>query len=108
MPPATSTASFAARGCCTSSRRREFATGGDIMKALFLGNVAADTANGLRAELTPELQVDGGAAPKELAPEIAATTDILITNIWRGDSPAAPRVRFVESVATGIEWIEQA
>src|SRR2546421_10276082 len=108
MPPATSTASSAARGCCTSSRRREFATGGDIMKALFLGNVAADTANGIRAELMPELQVDVIADPKELSPEIAATTDILVTNIWRGDYPPAPRLRFVQSVATGIEWIEQA
>ena len=78
------------------------------MKALFLGNVAADTANGIRAELTPELQVDVIADPKELSPEIAATTDILVTNIWRGDYPPAPRVRFVQSVATGIEWIEQA
>ena len=47
------------------------------MKALFLGNVAADTANGIRAELIPELQVDIIADPKELSPEIAAATDIL-------------------------------
>jgi phosphoglycerate dehydrogenase-like enzyme len=78
------------------------------MKALFLGNVAADTANGIRAELTPELQVEIIADPKELSPEIAATTDILVTNIWRGDYPPAPRVQLVQSVATGIEWIEQA
>jgi phosphoglycerate dehydrogenase-like enzyme len=78
------------------------------MKALFLGNVAADTANGIRAELTPELQVDVIADPQELSPEIAATTDILVTNIWRADYPPAPRVRLVQSVATGIEWIEQA
>src|SRR5204862_413430 len=45
--------------------------------------------------------------PKELSPEIAATTDILVTNIWRADYPPAPRVRLVQSVATGIEWIEQ-
>ena len=77
------------------------------MRALFLGNVAADTANGIRAELIPELQVDIIADPKELSPEIAATTEILVTNIWRGDYPPAPRVRFVQSVATGIEWIEQ-
>ena len=78
------------------------------MKALFLGNVAADTANGIRAELTPELQVDVIADPQELSPEIAANTDILVTNIWRGDYPVAARVRLVQSVATGIEWIEQA
>jgi phosphoglycerate dehydrogenase-like enzyme len=77
------------------------------MKALFLGNVAADTANGIKAELSPELQVDIIADPKELSPETAASADILVTNIWRADYPVAPRVRLVQSVATGIEWIEQ-
>jgi phosphoglycerate dehydrogenase-like enzyme len=78
------------------------------MKALFLCNVAADTANGIRAELTPELQVEIIADPKELSPESAGDADILVTNIWRGDYPPAPRVQLVQSVATGIEWIEQA
>lgn len=78
------------------------------MKALFLGNVAADTANGIKAELPPELEVEIVADPKELSPEIAASTDILLTNIWRGDYPPGPRIRLVQSVATGIEWIEQA
>jgi phosphoglycerate dehydrogenase-like enzyme len=78
------------------------------MKALFLGNVAADTASGIRAELTPELQVDIIADPQELPPKIAAEADILVTNIWRADYPPAPRVRLVQSVATGVEWIEQA
>jgi phosphoglycerate dehydrogenase-like enzyme len=78
------------------------------MKALFLGNVAADTANGIRGELTPELQVEIIADPKELSPESAADADILVTNIWRDDYPPGPRIRLVQSVATGIEWIEQA
>ena len=78
------------------------------MKALFLGNVAADTANGIRAELPPELEVEIVADPKELAREIAADTDILVTNIWRADYPPAPRTRLVQSVATGIEWIDPA
>ncbi|MBV8493056.1 MAG: phosphoglycerate dehydrogenase [Alphaproteobacteria bacterium] len=78
------------------------------MKALFLGNVAADTANGIRAELPAELQVEIVADPKELSPAIAAQTDILITNIWRAAYPPAARVRLVQSVATGIEWIEQS
>ncbi|HEY4472562.1 MAG TPA: 2-hydroxyacid dehydrogenase [Stellaceae bacterium] len=76
------------------------------MKALFLGNVAADTANGIRAELPPELEIEIVAEPKELTPKAAAATDILVTNIWRADYPPAPRIRFVQSVATGIEWIE--
>jgi phosphoglycerate dehydrogenase-like enzyme len=77
------------------------------MKALFLGNVAADTANGIRAELPPELDVEIVADPKELTSKAAAETDILVTNIWRSDYPPAPRIALVQSVATGIEWIEQ-
>jgi len=76
------------------------------MKALFLGNVAADTANGIRAELPPDLDVEVVAEPRELTPQSAATADILVTNIWRKDYPGAPRVRFVQSVATGIELID--
>jgi len=78
------------------------------MRALFLGNVAADTANGIRAELPPELEIEIVADPKELTPKAAAATDILVTNIWRTDYPPAPRIALVQSVATGIEWIEQA
>jgi phosphoglycerate dehydrogenase-like enzyme len=78
------------------------------MKALFLGNVAADTANGIKTELVPELQIEIVADPKELSPETAANADILVTNIWRADYPPAPQVRLVQSVATGIEWIEQS
>jgi len=78
------------------------------MKALFLGNVAADTANGIKTKLVPELQIEIVADPKELSPEIAASADILVTNIWRADYRPAPQVRLVQSVATGIEWIEQS
>ena len=78
------------------------------MKALFLGNVAADTANGIKTELVPELQIEIVADPKELSPEIAASADILVTNIWRADYRPASQVRLVQSVATGIEWIEQS
>ena len=76
------------------------------MKALFSGNVAADTANGIRAELPRELAVEIVADPKELTPAVAADADILVTNIWRADYPPAPHVRLVQSVATGIEWID--
>jgi phosphoglycerate dehydrogenase-like enzyme len=80
------------------------------VKALFLGNVAADTAEGIRSELPPELKLEIIANPKDLpqSPEAAAAADILVTNIWRADYPPAPQVRLVQSVATGIEWIEQA
>ena len=77
------------------------------MKALFLGNVAANTANGIRGELPPELEVEIVADPRELTPDGAAAADILVTNIWRADYPPGPRIRFVQSVATGVEWIDQ-
>jgi phosphoglycerate dehydrogenase-like enzyme len=78
------------------------------MKALFLGNVAADTAEGIRAELPAGLDVVILADPQELArfPEAAAEADILVSNHWRADYPPAPKVRLVQSVATGIELFD--
>ena len=78
------------------------------MKALFLGNVAADTAEGIRSELPPELQVEIIIDPNDLPrlPEVAAEADILVSNHWRADYPPAPKIRLVQSVATGIELID--
>src|SRR5215471_1754593 len=78
------------------------------MRALFLGNVAADTANGIRAELPPDLRVEILAEPQQLtrSPEAAADADILVSNHWRAEYPPAPRLRLVQSVATGIELID--
>ena len=61
------------------------------MKALFLGNVAADTANGIRADLPPGLGVEIFADPQQLMqlPEAAADADILVTNHWRSEYPPA-------------------
>ena len=56
------------------------------MRALFLGNVAADTANGIRAGLPPGLDVEIVADPTELTPNSAAATDILIACRNTGDS----------------------
>jgi phosphoglycerate dehydrogenase-like enzyme len=80
------------------------------MKALFLGNVAADTANGIKAELPHDLRVEILAEPQDLlrAPEVSADADILVTNHWRAEYPPAPRVRLLQSVATGIELIDLA
>jgi phosphoglycerate dehydrogenase-like enzyme len=78
------------------------------MKALFLGNVAADTAHGIIDQLPAGLGVEILADPQQLmgSPEAAATADILVTNHWRADYPPAPRVKLVQSVATGIELID--
>lgn len=80
------------------------------MKALFLGNVAADTANGIRAELPSGLRVEILVEPHQLArsPEAATDADILVTNHWRAEYPPAPKLRLVQSVATGIELIDVA
>ena len=80
------------------------------MKALFLGNVAADTANGIRAELPADLEVEILADPQVLlrSPDVAAAADIIVANHWRAAYPPAPRVRLVQSVATGIELIDLA
>ena len=80
------------------------------MKALFLGNVAADTANGIIDRLPPDLNVEILGDPQQLmrSPGAAADADILVTNHWRAEYPTAPRVKLVQSVATGIELIDLA
>jgi phosphoglycerate dehydrogenase-like enzyme len=80
------------------------------MKALFLGNVAADTAHGIITQLPGDLGIEILADPQDLLrkPEAAAEADIIVTNHWRPEYPPAPRVRFVQSVATGIELIDLA
>jgi phosphoglycerate dehydrogenase-like enzyme len=80
------------------------------MRALFLGNVAADTANGIASRLSPELRLEILAEPQQLmqSPEVASEADILVTNHWRTEYPPAPKVRLVQSVATGIELIDLA
>jgi len=80
------------------------------MKALFLGNVAADTAEGIRAELPPGLEVEIIVDPRDLlrSPQAAATADILVSNHWRAEYPPIPRLKLVQSVATGIELFDLA
>ena len=80
------------------------------MKALFLGNVAADTAEGIRAELPPGLEIEILADPQDLpgSPAAAAGADILVSNHWRAEYPPMPLVRLVQSVATGIELFDLA
>jgi len=80
------------------------------MKAMFLGNVAADTAAGIKAELPPGLEVTIFADPQELlrSPEAAAGADILVSNHWRAEYPPLSRLKLVQSVATGIELFDLA
>ncbi len=79
------------------------------MKALFLGNVAVDTYNGIRDELPSDLDCVVIADPHDLAhrPE-AAKADILVSNHWRAVYPAVPDVRLVQAVATGVDLFDLA
>ena len=83
---------------------------GDVVKALFLGGVAADTGEGIKAQLPPSLAVEILDDPIDLAlfPSAAAEADILVSNHWRADYPPAPKVRLVQSVATGVDLFDMA
>jgi phosphoglycerate dehydrogenase-like enzyme len=80
------------------------------MKALFLGNIAADTYDGIRDEIPAELErtVLRDLSQILQAPEAAATADILVSTQWRAEFPPAPRIRLVQSVATGVELFDLA
>jgi phosphoglycerate dehydrogenase-like enzyme len=80
------------------------------MKALFLGNIAADTYDGIRDEIPAELErtVLRDLSQILQAQEVAATADILVSNQWRAEFPPAPRIRLVQSVATGVELFDLA
>jgi phosphoglycerate dehydrogenase-like enzyme len=78
------------------------------VRALFLGGVAADTARGILAELPAGLDAEIIDDPIDLTrlSQTAAGFDILVSNHWRADYPPAPKLRLVQSVATGVELID--
>src|SRR5271155_950410 len=80
------------------------------MKALFLGGVAPNTAEGIRAQLPAALAVEILDDPIDgtLLPAAAAAADILVSNHWHADYPPAPKVRLVQSVATGVDLFDLA
>jgi phosphoglycerate dehydrogenase-like enzyme len=79
------------------------------VKALFLGGVAAETARGIAAELPPALEatVIDDPIDRVLLPAAAAGADILVSNHWYPDYPPAPKVRLVQSVATGVDLFDR-
>ncbi|HEX3882005.1 MAG TPA: 2-hydroxyacid dehydrogenase [Stellaceae bacterium] len=77
------------------------------MKALFLGRVAADTFAGIKDELPPELVTEVIDDPIEKS-RIEGDFDILVSNHWRAEYPAAPGMKLVQSVATGTELFDLA
>jgi phosphoglycerate dehydrogenase-like enzyme len=80
------------------------------VKALFLGRVAADTARGIMAELPSALDVEILDDPIDRVrlPQSAAEADILVSNHWLAAYPPAPKLRLVQSVATGVELFDLA
>jgi phosphoglycerate dehydrogenase-like enzyme len=80
------------------------------MKALFLGGVAADTYAGIKDELPPSLDCDilNDPVDRDRLPAAAADADILVSNRWLAEYPPAPKLRLVQSVATGVELFDLA
>jgi phosphoglycerate dehydrogenase-like enzyme len=80
------------------------------VKALFLGRVAADTARGIMAELPSALDVEILDDPIDRArlPQSVAAADILVSNHWLAAYPPVPKLRLVQSVATGVELFDLA
>jgi phosphoglycerate dehydrogenase-like enzyme len=80
------------------------------VKALFLGGVAADTAAGIKDALPEGLdwEVVNDPIDRTRLADIAPGIDILVSNHWRADYPAAPKMRLVQSVATGTELFDLA
>ena len=78
------------------------------MRALFLGRVAADTAEGIKAQLPNSLEVEILDDPidRDRLPIAAANADILVSNHWRREYGTAPNVRLVQSVATGVDLFD--
>jgi phosphoglycerate dehydrogenase-like enzyme len=80
------------------------------VKALFLGGVAAATAAGIRARLPASLavQILDDPVDRTRLGAAAADADILVGNHWSADYPPAPKLRLVQSVATGVELFDLA
>jgi phosphoglycerate dehydrogenase-like enzyme len=80
------------------------------MKALFLGNVAADTYTGIKDELPAGLDcvVLDDPIDRALLPAVAEDADILVSNRWFAEFPPAPKLRLVQSVATGVDLFDLA
>ena len=78
------------------------------MKALFLGGVAADTYAGIKNELPPSLECEILPDPvdRERLPAAAVNAEILVSNRWLAEYPPAPKLRMVQSVATGVELFD--
>jgi phosphoglycerate dehydrogenase-like enzyme len=78
------------------------------MKTLFLGNFAAAVAplilSKVETPLETEILKNEGDAER-LAP-LLAEAEIVVSHIWRAGFPPATRLRFLQSVAAGLDLID--
>jgi phosphoglycerate dehydrogenase-like enzyme len=78
------------------------------MKTLFLGNFAAAVAplilSKVETPLETEILKNEGDAER-LAP-LLAEAEFVVSHLWRAGFPPAPRLRFLQSVAAGLDLID--
>src|SRR5205807_223308 len=78
------------------------------MKALFLGHFAAGVAPRILAKVKTPLEssiLDDEGDAEHLAP-LLAEAEIVVGHIWRNSFPPAPRLRFLQSVAAGLDLLD--
>jgi phosphoglycerate dehydrogenase-like enzyme len=78
------------------------------MKALFLGHFAATVAPRILAKVTTPLEIsilDDERDSALLAP-LLADAEIVVGHIWRAGFPPAPKLRLLQSVASGLDLLD--
>jgi phosphoglycerate dehydrogenase-like enzyme len=78
------------------------------MKAVFLGHFAASVAPRILAKVKTALEtsiLDGERHAAQLAPFLD-DAEIVVSHIWRADSPPAPCLRLLQSVAAGLDLLD--
>jgi phosphoglycerate dehydrogenase-like enzyme len=78
------------------------------MKTLFLGPFAARVAPTILAKVTEQLDTSVLADETDSQSLIPALADaeIVVGHIWRKDNPPAPRLKFIQSTAAGLDLID--
>jgi phosphoglycerate dehydrogenase-like enzyme len=78
------------------------------MKTLFLGNFAAAVAPLILSKVeTPlETQILKNEGDAERLAPLLVEAEIVVSHIWRAGFPPAPRLRFLQSVAAGLDLID--
>jgi phosphoglycerate dehydrogenase-like enzyme len=77
------------------------------MKALFLGTLAASQAAPIIEFITAEIRTEviDNSDPAQAATALA-DADVLLTGVWRGGFPAAPKLRLLQVPLAGTDGID--